>query len=59
MLTSCGGEKKESNDSKVESTEESKPVGKWEKLAEINGFAKEDVDKAIEIGTKMSDCYQL
>ena len=52
MLTSCGGEKKES-------TEESKPEGKWEKLAEINGLAKEDVDKAIEIGTKMSDCYQL
>ena len=32
MLTSCGGEKKES-------TEESKPEGKWEKLAEINGLA--------------------
>jgi hypothetical protein len=59
IITSCGGDKKESNDSKVESTEESKPAGKWEKLAEINGLTQEDVVKAIEIGTKMSDCYQL
>lgn len=33
--------------------------GKWDKLASQAGLTAEDVKKAIEIGTKMGDCYQL
>jgi hypothetical protein len=62
ILIGCGenSNKKESTNNKTkESSGESKAGGKWDKLAEINKLTKEDVDKAIEIGTKMSDCYKL
>jgi len=32
---------------------------KWDKLASKANLTSEDVKKAIEIGTKMGDCYQL
>ena len=33
--------------------------GKWAKLAAESKLTPEDIQKAIEVGTKMGDCYQL
>ena len=49
ILTSCGGEEKG----------QEKGQEKWDKLAQESGLKPEDVQKAIEIGTKMGDCYTL
>ncbi len=61
MIASCGGgdDKGKTDATAVESSSESAEAGKWDKLAQESGLKKEDADKAIEIGTKMSDCYQL
>jgi hypothetical protein len=61
LLTSCGGgdEKGKEGAASTANAEESKEGGKWDELAKKSGLTKEDVEKAIEIGTKMSDCYQL
>jgi hypothetical protein len=44
LLISCGGN---SNNPK------------WDKVAEEKGLSKDDVKKAIEIGTKMADCFKI
>jgi hypothetical protein len=61
LLTSCGGgdEKGKEGTTSTVNAENSNEGGKWDELAEKSGLTKEDVEKAIEIGTKMSDCYQL
>ena len=52
IMTSCGG--KEDGTSEAAAA-----AAKWDKLAQESGLKPEDVKKAIEIGTKMGDCYQL
>ena len=55
IMTSCGGKE----DGTAEGAKSEAAAGKWDKLAQVNGLKPEDVQKAIEIGTKMGDCYQL
>jgi hypothetical protein len=55
IMTSCGGKE----EGTAEGAKSEAAAGKWDKLAQVNGLKPEDVQKAIEIGTKMGDCYQL
>lgn len=32
---------------------------KWKKVAEEKGLTNEEVKKAVEIGTKMADCFKI
>jgi hypothetical protein len=60
ILTSCGESKKEgSEDTKSEVSDSNSGSDKWTELASKAGISPEDVAKAIEIGTKMGDCYKL